>query len=75
MILSYLLTGGIDSSLLANMLKQEDKKVSCLYFDLNNYRVEKEIHFAKKASFKIGYPLEIINFNGFMDLMDIHLQN
>ncbi len=64
-----MLSGGLDSSVLAFSLKKQGRKFRCLYFDLGAFPSPREIHSARKISFDLEVPLEIIELNGIVSMM------
>lgn len=63
-----LLSGGLDSTVLAYDLAARGKRIRALYFDLAAYPSIQEIHAVKRACFDLRLPLEIVELRGLIPM-------
>lgn len=63
-----LLSGGLDSMVLAYDLAHQGKKFRCLYFDAGKNPSMPELHCAKHTAFALNAPLEIVDITGILRL-------
>src|SRR5882724_75689 len=59
-----LLSGGLDSVVLAHKLVRSRQQPRCLHFDLGRPSSLAELHFAKKTAAELGLPLEVVDMKG-----------
>lgn len=64
-----LLSGGLDSTVLAYELKSSGGSVRALYVNFGKSPTSREIRSAKKTALSLGMPLEIADFHGIVDLL------
>jgi 7-cyano-7-deazaguanine synthase in queuosine biosynthesis len=64
-----LLSGGLDSSVLAHFLIRQGKKLRALYFDIGTLPSSMELQAAKRISFELNIPLEVVELKGIIPMI------
>lgn len=64
------LSGGLDSAVLAYKLKQDGRSVRCVYLDYGKPASIQEKASAKYVALRLNLPLEIVNVHGLAEMQN-----